>query len=108
MGRLKVSTRVVCSHWISLVSQLTLARACRTRLAHLSTATRRSTGSLHACKTKRTGHRSRVSKCGQGPSASRGGLDSEEPTVGRFLVSYPFIGQAGKPVRLQGFENLVE
>ena len=52
MGRLRVSTRVVCSHWISLVSQLTLARACRTLLAHLSTATRRSTGSLQAWQWK--------------------------------------------------------
>ena len=33
---------------------------------------------------------------------------SGEPTVGRLLESYPFVGQAGKPIRLQGFEDLVE
>lgn len=31
-----------------------------------------------------------------------------ELTIDRFLMSYPFIGQACESVRLQGFEDLVE
>lgn len=49
MARLKDSIKVVCNHCVSLVSQLTLANACRTFRAHLSTAILRKMGSFDAC-----------------------------------------------------------
>lgn len=39
---------VVCNHCVTLTSQLTLANACRTFRAHLSTAILRKIGSLEA------------------------------------------------------------
>lgn len=41
---------VVCSHCVILISQFTLANACRTLRAHLSTAILRKIGSLEACE----------------------------------------------------------
>lgn len=43
---------VVCNHCVILISQFTLANACRTLRAHLSTAILRKIGSLEACEIR--------------------------------------------------------